>query len=86
MFGSVDWQLRISCYPLQVSLLTIPIFFHPNFDITAAARTLVMQKGLYLNNELVQDIHQTIEQSQLIDGRIAIIRAGRDKHLVLVVR
>jgi tyrosyl-tRNA synthetase len=61
-------------------------FFHPNFDITAAARTLVMQKGLYLNNELVQDIHQTIEQSQLIDGRIAIIRAGRDKHLVLVVR
>ena len=42
-------------------------------------------RGLYLNGQTV-DGHRRVQSSDLIDGRLVIVRAGRDKHAVFVVR
>ena len=54
-------------------------------DLIGAAKNLVASKGLYLNNVPVTSSLSKVEESNLIDGRLAIIRAGKDKLLVLVV-
>jgi len=51
----------------------------------AAAKTLISSRGLYLNNKSVPEVQYTIPPSSLIDHRIAILRAGKGKLLVLVV-
>ena len=51
---------------------------------TAAAKQLVAAKGLYINNVPVQDYQQKLQQSDLLDGRLAILRSGSQKQLVLV--
>ncbi|KAJ3528669.1 hypothetical protein NM688_g7965 [Phlebia brevispora] len=51
----------------------------------SAAKQLVASKGLYINNVAVHDYQQTIQQSDLIDGRLVILRSGSQKQLVLVV-
>ncbi|TFK21970.1 tyrosine-tRNA ligase [Coprinopsis marcescibilis] len=50
----------------------------------SAARSLVASRGLYLNNIPVADLQSAVQKSQLIDGRIAILRAGKDKLAVLI--
>ncbi|KIL66226.1 hypothetical protein M378DRAFT_23477 [Amanita muscaria Koide BX008] len=52
----------------------------------SAAKTLVNARGLYLNNSTVLDANFTIGRQNLIDGRLAILRAGKDKVLVLAVK
>ncbi|EAU91221.1 tyrosine-tRNA ligase [Coprinopsis cinerea okayama7 len=52
----------------------------------SAGRSLVASRGLYLNNSPVPDIKTTISKNQLIDGRVAILRAGKDKLSVLVAQ
>ncbi|KAH6914049.1 tyrosine-tRNA ligase [Coprinopsis sp. MPI-PUGE-AT-0042] len=52
----------------------------------SAAKSLVSSRGLYLNNAVVPDIQTTIAPSQLIDGSVAILRAGKDKLVVLVAQ
>jgi tyrosyl-tRNA synthetase len=42
-------------------------------------------RGLYLNGQTV-DAHRTVQPSDLIDGRLIIVRAGRDKHAVFALR
>jgi tyrosyl-tRNA synthetase len=49
----------------------------------AASRTLIGSRGLYLNNRPVQDTQQKITQADLLDAKIAILRAGKDKTLIL---
>jgi tyrosyl-tRNA synthetase len=49
------------------------------------ARRLVDQGGLYANNARITNASYVIEEGQLVDGRIAVLRAGKDKHIVLVM-
>lgn len=49
----------------------------------AASRVLVAARGLYLNNNPIQDLHSRIAMDDLLDHRIAVLRAGKDKILVL---
>jgi tyrosyl-tRNA synthetase len=50
---------------------------------SSAAKTLVQGRGLYWNGKTVPNIQFKFSASDLIDDRIAILRAGKDKHLVL---
>lgn len=50
----------------------------------AAAKSLVASRGLYFNNQIVPEVQYTIPSSDLIDNRLAILRAGKGKLLVLV--
>ncbi|GBE81010.1 Tyrosine--tRNA ligase, mitochondrial [Sparassis crispa] len=50
-----------------------------------AARQLVAAKGLYLNNHPVSDPQQALRPSDLIGGRLAIIRAGKQKQAVVAL-
>ncbi|KAH9949581.1 hypothetical protein B0H21DRAFT_777191 [Amylocystis lapponica] len=52
---------------------------------TCAARQLVAAKGLYLNNQPVASPQQTIGPADLIDGRLAFLRAGKQKQAVLAL-
>ncbi|KAI0645616.1 hypothetical protein C8Q79DRAFT_1070982 [Trametes meyenii] len=59
------------------------------FGITAsnsAARQLVSSKGLYLNNTPVSDVHQKLSGTDLIDGRLAFLRAGSQKLAVIALK
>ncbi|KAF8906509.1 hypothetical protein CPB84DRAFT_1822811 [Gymnopilus junonius] len=51
----------------------------------AAARNLVASRGLYVNNQPVQDVQYTPTANDLLDGKFMILRAGKDKMLVLAV-
>jgi tyrosyl-tRNA synthetase len=41
------------------------------------ARRLVQQGGLYLNNRRVTDLAQAVAAADLIEGRVAVLRAGK---------
>lgn len=49
----------------------------------AAARNLITARGLYLNNRTVPEVQHKINPAALIDGRVVVLRAGKDKVLVL---
>ncbi|KAI0958629.1 hypothetical protein AcV7_004392 [Taiwanofungus camphoratus] len=51
----------------------------------SAARQLVSAKGLYVNHKPVDDLHQKLDVSELVDGRLAIIRAGKQKLAVVAL-
>lgn len=51
-----------------------------------AAKTLVTARGLYMNNVVVPDIQTTVSSAQLIDGRVVVLRAGKDKIAVLIAQ
>ncbi|KAF8270298.1 hypothetical protein EI94DRAFT_1890560 [Lactarius quietus] len=51
----------------------------------SAAKSLVAMRGLYLNGRTV-DAHQKVQPEDLIDGRLAIVRAGKDKHAVFTIQ
>jgi tyrosyl-tRNA synthetase len=59
-------------------------FFVRSFSI-GAAKSLVAMRGLYLNGQTI-DGHRRVQSSDLIDGRLVVVRAGRDKHAVFVIR
>ena len=42
-------------------------------------------RGLYLNSEAV-DAHRKIQPEDLIDGRLVIVRAGKDRHAVFTTQ
>jgi len=50
----------------------------------SASRNLVQARGLYVNNRTVLESLYKITKPELIDGRVAILRAGKDKLLILV--
>ena len=53
---------------------------------TAAARKLAKSGGLYLNNSPIRDPYFEASRANLLDGRMMVLRAGRDNHLVLMLR
>ncbi len=50
-----------------------------------AAKSLVAMRGLYLNGRTV-DAHRRVQPGDLIDGRLIIVRAGKDKHAVFALK
>ncbi|KAJ7579167.1 hypothetical protein C8J56DRAFT_338069 [Mycena floridula] len=53
---------------------------------TSAARQLILAKGLYVNDQVVPEIQFTVGSSDLIEDQIAIVRAGKDKLIVLATK
>lgn len=53
---------------------------------TGAARTLISQGGLYLNNKAVVDPKATLEPSDFIDQRVVVLRGGKNKYKILLSR
>ncbi|KIJ67809.1 hypothetical protein HYDPIDRAFT_107314 [Hydnomerulius pinastri MD-312] len=51
----------------------------------SAARKLAQAGGLYLNNIAQRDPQFRLTRDVLVDGKVAIVRAGKDKHLVLAL-
>ncbi|TFK75399.1 tyrosyl-tRNA synthetase [Pluteus cervinus] len=58
---------------------------HGLVSSNSAARNLVVSRGLYLNNHPVQDATSKLDVHDLVDNRIAVIRAGKEKLLVLAL-
>ncbi|KAH7926736.1 hypothetical protein BV22DRAFT_1086469 [Leucogyrophana mollusca] len=52
----------------------------------SAARQLALGGGLYLNNQPKSNVYFRLQRSDLVDGRVAILRAGKDKHLILALQ
>ncbi|KAJ3735734.1 hypothetical protein DFJ43DRAFT_1113420 [Lentinula guzmanii] len=50
---------------------------------TSAARHLVQSKGLYFNGHVVPDVHFTLKRNNLLDDRAVMVRAGKDKVIIL---
>ncbi|KAL4073890.1 hypothetical protein J3A83DRAFT_4357806 [Scleroderma citrinum] len=59
---------------------------HKLLPSKSAARQLVLAGGFYLNNIPQRDPHFRLTRGNLLDGRVAIIRAGKDQHLVLALQ
>jgi tyrosyl-tRNA synthetase len=53
-------------------------------SFAGAAKSLVAMRGLYLNGQTV-DAHRRVQPGDLIDGRLIIVRAGKDKHAVFAL-
>jgi len=53
---------------------------------TTAARSLVNSRGFYVNNITVRDPQFKLMSPDLIDGRVVILRAGKDKLVILVIK
>lgn len=67
---------------------------HPAFEVMAAAgmmsskgeaRRLVQQGGLSINNCKVSGLDRNLEASDLIDGRVAVLRGGKRNYFLLKV-
>ncbi|KAK0226117.1 hypothetical protein IW262DRAFT_741144 [Armillaria fumosa] len=56
---------------------------HGLVSSNSAARQLIQSRGLYFNDQVVPEIHFTVTPEHLIEGRILILRAGKDKIIVL---
>lgn len=52
---------------------------------TSAAKSLVAMRGLYLNGQTVEADRKVLPED-LIDGRLVIVRAGKDKHAVFTIK
>ncbi|KAI0001340.1 hypothetical protein BJV74DRAFT_897972 [Russula compacta] len=59
-----------------------------NYGVTktaSGAKALVAMRGLYLNGRTV-DAQTRVQPGDLIDGRLIIVRAGKDKHAVFALQ
>ena len=54
--------------------------------LAGAARQLVASKGLYLNNANVANFQQKLTTADLIDGRLAFLRAGSQRVAVIALK
>ena len=60
-------------------------FLTHHSSIIGAAKSLVAMRGLYLNGQTV-DADRKVQPEDLIDGRLVIVRAGKDKHAVFTLQ
>ena len=76
-FGSVcEFSLSIRC----VRAFSYKCIFQ------AAAKNLVKSNGLKLNNIIVRDPFYVLKPEDLLGERVAIVKAGPHRHLVLALR
>ncbi|KAI9569677.1 hypothetical protein HD554DRAFT_2249381 [Boletus coccyginus] len=59
---------------------------HQLVSSKSAARQLAQAGGLYLNNKAQHDPRFLLTREVLIDGEVAIVRAGKDNHRILALR
>lgn len=101
IFGSSYWTLTASEItsafagdPRLVFCEESEIFSNPVTHLAAGyelisskseAQRLVKSKGLYLNNKPVAFADYTLRRSDLIDGKVVILRAGKTKHLIIAL-
>ncbi|KAJ7218031.1 hypothetical protein GGX14DRAFT_357605 [Mycena pura] len=52
----------------------------------AAARVLVLSRGLYVNNKPVAEVSFTLRETHLLDNQLVVLKAGKDKVVVLVAK
>jgi len=52
----------------------------------SAARVLVLSRGLYYNNKPVPEVQFTLHQMHLLNDELVILKAGKDKLVVLVAK
>ena len=52
----------------------------------AAAKNLVKSNGLKLNNIVVKDPFYVLKPEDLLDERVAIVKVGPHRHLILVLK
>lgn len=55
-------------------------------SIPAEAVRLIEAGGLYLNNVVVSGPDQKLQAENLLERRMAILRAGKDKHVILAIK
>ena len=60
--------------------------FSHKWILLAAAKNMVKSKGLKLNNTAVKDPFYVLKPEDLLGERVAILKAGPHRHLVLALR
>lgn len=56
-----------------------------HFSRPGKAKSLLQAGGLYLNNVRVESPERKLGKEDFMDGRVAILRAGREEHLILEI-
>jgi tyrosyl-tRNA synthetase len=57
-----------------------------HFSRPGKAKSLLQAGGLYLNNIRVESLERRLGIEDFMDGRVAVLRAGREEHLILEIR
>jgi len=74
----------------EEDLYTVPIVkLAAKYGLTAstsAARLLVKSRGLYYNNNPVPAVTFALDRTHLIDGKMVILKAGKDKLIILALK
>jgi len=47
---------------------------------------LVLSRGLYVNNKPVAEVSFTLRETHLLDNQLVVLKAGKDKVVVLVAK
>jgi tyrosyl-tRNA synthetase len=51
----------------------------------ADAQKKIKAGGFYLNNQRVTNVKQTIEEADLIDGKVCVLRVGKSSYYLIQV-
>jgi len=86
MYGTTVLRLTVNHGVTKSASTSLQIsrLFVRSFSL-GAAKSLVAMRGLYMNGQTV-DAHRRIRPSDLVDGRLIIVRAGKDKHAVFALQ
>jgi len=78
----------VFCTEEEIFNISLPnlVAKHQLASSKSAARQLAQAGGLYLNNKAQPDPHFLLTREVLIDGKVAIVRAGKDNHRILALR
>ena len=49
------------------------------------AQRLIAAKGMYLNDSIVNP-KQVLSETDMLEGRVAVLRAGKNKHCILAIK
>ena len=64
----------------------MPLGFSHKLISIAAGKNLIKSNGVKLNNTVVKDPFYVLQPQDLIGEKVAIVRAGAHRHLVLALR
>jgi hypothetical protein len=55
------------------------------FYLIADAQKKIKAGGFYLNNQRITNVKQTIEEADLIDGKVCVLRVGKSSYYLIQV-
>lgn len=70
---------------LNVSLSKFVLHIVLIYFIVADAQKKIKAGGFYLNNQRVTNVKQTIEEANLIDGKVCVLRSGKSSYYLIQV-